>query len=314
MTALVFDCDGTLADTELHGHLPAFNQAFREFGLPVQWSEEDYIRLLSIAGGKERMATLLTSDFIRAAGLPGDRAAQLEEVGRWHRRKTEIYIEIVAESRIPPRAGIRRVIEAALGANWKLAVASTAAEASVRAVLNCAAGRDLAAQFDLVLTGACVPNKKPSPDIYLLAVERLGVPSADVLVVEDSRIGLRAAAAAGLHCVVAVNGYSGHEDCSEAALVVTSLGDPGGEQTQVISNRSRARPGAYVTLQDLEDCLADDVTGVERTEPRPKAASAADSPASSNGTVSDGRHRPLDERPGRLGRRKADVTIERQTR
>lgn len=256
MTALIFDCDGTLADTERQGHLPAFNQVFREFGLPVQWSEEEYSRRLLTAGGKERLAGLLTPDFIRAARLPDNHDAQLAEVARWHRRKTEIYVEMVAEGRVPVRAGIRRVIAAALDAGWTLAVASTAAETSVRAILDYAAGPDCAARFDLVLAGDCVPRKKPAPDIYLLALERLGVPPAEALAVEDSRGGLLAATAAGLRCLVAVNGYTDRGDCSEAILVVTSLGDPGGEETRVIANRSLARPGAYITLRDLTDCLA----------------------------------------------------------
>ena len=99
-------------------------------------------------------------------------------------------------------------------------------------------------------------HKKPAPDIYLLAVEHLGVDPAQVLVMEDSRNGLEAANAAGLRCLVTVNGYTEHEDFSEAALVVSSLGDPDGEKTVVITNRSRAHPGDYVALADLEACLS----------------------------------------------------------
>ena len=104
--------------------------------------------------------------------------------------------------------------------------------------------------------GDCVPKKKPAPDIYLLALENLAVDPAAVLVVEDSRNGLEAAIAAGLRCLVTVNGYTEKEDFSEATLVVSSLGDPDGEQTTVIANRSGARPGAFVTLADVEACLA----------------------------------------------------------
>jgi len=256
VTALVFDCDGVLSDTERYGHLPAFNQTFREFDLPVQWSEDEYGRRLLIGGGKERMASLLTPEFVRRSGLPEDRDAQLAEVATWHRRKTQIYTEMVAEGKLPPRPGIRRIITEAQDAGWKLAVASTSAEASVHAILDFAVGPERAARFDVVLAGDVVPKKKPAPDIYLLALERLGVPSADVLVVEDSRNGLLAAVAAGLTCVMTVNGYTEEEDSSEAILVVSSLGDPGGEQTRVIANRSAARPGAFVTLADLEACLA----------------------------------------------------------
>lgn len=256
MSALIFDCDGVLADTERFGHLPAFNQTFREFGLPVQWTEEEYGRLLQISGGKERMASLLTPEFVAAAGLPADPAGQAVEIGKWHARKTALYTEMVAAGRLPARPGIRRIIEAAQDAGWTLAVCSTSAEASVRAILDAAVGPLRAARFDLVLAGDVVARKKPAPDIYLLAIERLGVAPAATLVVEDSRNGLVAATSAGLRCVMTVNGYTEDEDASEAVLVVSSLGDPGGELTRVIANRSPARPGGWVTLADLQACLA----------------------------------------------------------
>ena len=251
MMVLVFDCDGTLADTERFGHLPAFNQAFREFGLPVNWSEEEYGRRLAIGGGKERLASLLTPEFVDAAGLPADRDAQLEAVAEWHHRKTEIYLSMVIDGRLPARPGIRRIIEDAHEAGWELAVASTSAEASVRAILESVAGREQAARFALVLAGDIVPHKKPAPDIYELALERLGVVQGAVLVVEDSQIGLAAARGAGLACLVTVNDYTADEDLGRANLVVTSLGDPDGERTRVINNRSAARPGDWVTLDDL---------------------------------------------------------------
>ena len=171
MTALIFDCDGVLADTERDGHLPAFNQMFEEFGLPVQWSEEEYGEKLTIAGGKERMASLLTEDFVRDNGLPADPEGQRAMLAEWHRRKTEIYTEMVAAGRLPARPGVARIIAAALDAGWALAVASTSSEASVRAVLEHVAGADQAARFALVLAGDVVPKKKPAPDIYQLAVD-----------------------------------------------------------------------------------------------------------------------------------------------
>jgi beta-phosphoglucomutase-like phosphatase (HAD superfamily) len=100
-----------------------------------------------------------------------------------------------------------------------------------------------------------VARKKPDPAIYALALERLGLATDEVLVIEDSRNGLLAAVGAGLRCVVTVNGYTEHEDSREAVLVVTSLGDPDGERTRVIANRSDARPGAWITLGDLAACL-----------------------------------------------------------
>ena len=255
MSALIFDCDGVLADTERDGHLPAFNQTFAEFGLPVRWSEEEYGEKLRIGGGKERMASLLTPEFVREAGLPEDAEGQRAALAEWHARKTAIYTGMVASGALPARPGVSRVIGDALDAGWELAVASTSAEASVRAVLEHVAGEERAARFDVVLAGDVVPRKKPAPDIYELALERLGVPPSDALVIEDSRNGLEAAAGAGLRCVITVNGYTEGEDFDEAVLVVTSLGDPGGERSRVLENRGRARPGEWVTVDDLEACL-----------------------------------------------------------
>jgi HAD superfamily hydrolase (TIGR01509 family) len=253
--ALIFDCDGVLADTERFGHLPAFNATFREFGLPVEWSVDEYGRRLQVSGGKERLATLLTPAFVEAAGLPTDPEAQMVEVGRWHKRKTAIYTEMVGQGALPARPGIKRIIEAAQDAGWTLAVCSTSAEASVRAILDHAVGPERAARFDLILAGDVVAHKKPAPDIYLLALEQLTIPAASALVIEDSRNGLLAAVGAGLRCLMTVNGYTEDDDSSEAVMVVSSLGDPGGEATRILANRGAARPGGWITLPDLEACL-----------------------------------------------------------
>jgi HAD superfamily hydrolase (TIGR01509 family) len=252
--ALVFDCDGVLADTERYGHLPAFNQTFAEFGLPVRWSEDEYAEKLLIGGGKERMASLLTPSFVAAAGLPTDEEGQREVLARWHRRKTQLYTEMVAEGRLPGRPGVARLVEEAAAAGWALAVASTSAEPSVRAVLTHVVGDERAADFT-VLAGDIVPRKKPAPDIYLLALDRLGAEPDAVVVVEDSRNGLLAADGAGLRCLVTVNGYTEHEDFSEAALVVSTLGDPDGEHTTVLANRTAAKPGEWITLDDVAALL-----------------------------------------------------------
>jgi len=253
--ALIFDCDGVLADTERDGHRPAFNETFAEAGLPVRWSDEEYGVKLRIGGGKERMASLLTDEFVRENGLPADAEGQKELLAGWHKRKTAIYKEMVRAGKLPGRPGIARIVDEALAAGWALAVASTSAEESVRAVLEHVVGTETAARFD-VFAGDVVPAKKPDPAIYLLALERMGVAPGDAIVVEDSRNGLLAAVGAGLPCVVTVSGYTADEDMSEAVLVVSSLGDPG-EPARVLANRSAARPGDQVTLADLEACLGE---------------------------------------------------------
>lgn len=251
---LIFDCDGVLSDTERYGHLPAFNQTFTEFGLPVRWSEADYGDKLRIGGGKERMASLLTDNFIEAAGLSRDPAALAREVARWHERKTELYRQRVLAGELPPRPGVRRLIDEALAAGWQLAVASTSAEPSVRAVLEVAAGAANAQRFSAVLAGDIVRRKKPAPDIYALALERLGASSSSAIVIEDSKNGLDAARALGLATIITVNGYTEHEDFSEAALVLDQLGEPNAP-LRVLANRSRARPAGALCVSDLLACL-----------------------------------------------------------
>ena len=252
--ALIFDCDGVLADTERYGHLVAFNQMFAEFDLPVRWSAEEYQRKLRIGGGKERLASLLTPEFVAAAGLPADEAGQQEAVAAWHRRKTEIYTSLVNSGAVPPRPGVARLVAEALSAGWPLAVASTSAEVSVRATLERAVGPDHASKVP-VFAGDIVPRKKPAPDIYQLAIRWLDVPASGVVVIEDSRNGLVAATGAGTTCVITVNDFTAGENFSEAALVLSSLGDPGGERSRVLANRSPAAPGDWVTLPDLASVL-----------------------------------------------------------
>ena len=254
---LIFDCDGVLAETEQFGHLPAFNQMWEEMGIPWHWAEEEYGRKLKIGGGKERMASLWEdADFVARVDPPRGEAERAETVAAWHKRKTAIYKEIINSGRIPARSGVRRLCETALAAGWRLAVASTSAQESVEAVLRNSLGETTAARFSLVLAGDVVKAKKPAPDIYLLAAERLQVSPANCVVIEDSQNGLEAAHAAGMKCIVTVSAYTRDEDFHQAELVLTCLGDPGGEACEVLANRSPARPGPYLTVEDLQRVLA----------------------------------------------------------
>ncbi|MFE2600989.1 HAD-IA family hydrolase [Streptomyces sp. NPDC059396] len=257
MPALVFDCDGVLADTERYGHLPAFNQTFREFGLPVRWSDTEYAGKVKVGGGKERMKTLLTPRFIAAAGLPSDTDALDQQIARWHRRKTEVYTGIIQSGTIPPRPGVRRIAAEADAAGWTLAVASTSAEPAVQSVLELAMGPELAARF-AVFAGDIVPRKKPAPDIYLYALDQLGLGPSGVVVIEDSRNGMLSALDAGLGCVVTPSAYTGDEDFTGALLVVSSLGDPAPHETatEVLSDPLGADPRPFVRLADLEFLLS----------------------------------------------------------
>ena len=255
MTALVFDCDGVLADTERHGHLPAFNATFEQYGLPVRWSEDEYAEKLKIGGGKERMASLFRDpELVRTAGLPEDEQERADLLAQWHRTKTAHFKGLVRDGRIPARPGIARTIAAALDAGWTVAVASTSAEESVRAVLQHAVGVETAERIP-VFAGDVVPAKKPDPAIYELTVRTLGLDPADTLVVEDSRNGLLAATRAGLTCLVTVNGYTAQEPFDEAVLVVSELGEPDGPPVQVLADRASVGVGHHVELDHLRGCL-----------------------------------------------------------
>jgi HAD superfamily hydrolase (TIGR01509 family) len=187
---------------------------------------EDYRRLLKIGGGKERLLALLeVPEFQTVFIAPPTREAREELVRGWHRRKSEIYRQIVEAGEIPARPGVRRLAEEALALGWRLAIASTSAESSVRAMMHHVLGEALAARFDVVLAGDAVSRKKPDPEIYQLCARRLGVPPGNCVVVEDSAIGLAAARAAGMPCLVTVSEMTAGENFEAARRVVESLGE-----------------------------------------------------------------------------------------
>jgi HAD superfamily hydrolase (TIGR01509 family) len=226
MPALIFDCDGVLADTERDGHLPAFNLAFAEFSLPISWDDATYAKKLTIGGGKERIVSALTPNVVVQAGLSLDADEQTALIKRLHARKTELFTERVQAGLLPGRPGIQRLIAEALDAGWTVAVASTSAEPSVRAVLRRAVGDNSYGQVH-VFAGDIVAHKKPAPDIYLKVLTDLDLDPGECLVVEDSGIGVDAAASAGLTVLVTVSAYTADDDFSRAAVVLPSLGDPG---------------------------------------------------------------------------------------
>ncbi|MDO9542216.1 MAG: HAD family hydrolase [Kiritimatiellia bacterium] len=221
MKALIFDCDGVLADTERDGHRVAFNRAFTQQGYKFQWDEALYGKLLKIAGGKERMRY-----YFDRHGWPDDAEDRDTLIAQLHKSKTEHFMKILESGQIPLRSGVARLVDEAVSSGISLAICSTSNEKAVNLLVEKLLGRKRKEAFAAILAGDVVKRKKPDPEIYLLAAQKLGVNPADCVVVEDSRNGLLAAKAAGMKCVITKNGYTENEDFSEADLVVAELGDP----------------------------------------------------------------------------------------
>lgn len=219
LTALIFDFDGTIAETERDGHRVAYNMAFEEAGATWHWDVPTYGELLSTAGGKERLErffareTPSTSDPARA-----ELAALLHASKRRHFDRLADLLAL--------RPGIARLIAEARGAGLRCAIATTAARSGVDAVLR----RDPALRdaFEVIAAGDVVPHKKPAPDIYTYALEKLGLGADACLAFEDSAIGLRASTAAGIATLVTPSAYNAHERFDGAAAIVEELGEPGG--------------------------------------------------------------------------------------
>lgn len=218
LSALLFDVDGTLADTERDGHRPAFNAAFMEFGLGWEWDPDLYGALLAVTGGKERIR--FHAERI-GTSLPDDLVVEL------HAAKTRHYTRMLAEGGIPLRPGVRRLLEEARAAGVVLAIATTTTPENVTALLRHSLAPDGPEWFALIAAGDVVPAKKPAPDIYRWALERLGLRPGECLALEDSHNGLRASLGAGIPTVITVNGYTLDDDFTGALAVLTDLGEPG---------------------------------------------------------------------------------------
>jgi HAD superfamily hydrolase (TIGR01509 family) len=222
LKALLFDVDGTLADTERDGHRPAFNAAFREFGLDWDWDVPLYGQLLAVTGGKERMRYYVERfrpDYVRPADFD-DLVAEL------HKAKTRHYTRMLAEGGIPLRPGVKRLLQEARAAGLTMAVATTTTPENVTALLRHSLAEDGADWFAVIAAGDIVPAKKPAPDIYIWALEQLGLVPEECLAFEDSRNGILASLGAGLRTVVTVNDYTRDDDFSGALAVLSDLGEP----------------------------------------------------------------------------------------
>ncbi len=221
--ALIFDVDGTLADTERDGHRPAFNAAFEEAGLDWFWDPGRYTELLAVTGGKERIR-----HFIESEGIRLDPTLDPEDlVARLHRAKTRHYLAMLRAGAIPLRPGVLRLLREARLAGIRLAIATTTTPENVAELLDHSGEPGLRDWFEVIAAGDVVPRKKPAPDIFLLALAELGLDATECVAVEDSDNGVRAALAAGLEALlVTVNEETALEGVRAAPLVVDHLGEP----------------------------------------------------------------------------------------
>ncbi len=222
LQALLFDVDGTLADTERDGHRVAFNLAFRDAGLDWEWDVDLYGKLLSVTGGKERIRFYLehyNRNFTAPADLDGF-------IAGLHQAKTDHYTRLLSEGRIPLRPGVERLLREARKAGLRLAIATTTTPANVEALLVHTVGAESLGWFEVIAAGDIVPAKKPAPDIYFYALKEMGLEPDDCLAFEDSSNGIRATRGANLQTIITVNDYTRDDDFSEAALVLDTFGEP----------------------------------------------------------------------------------------
>jgi HAD superfamily hydrolase (TIGR01509 family) len=244
--ALLWDVDGTLAETELDGHRRAFNRAFEQAGLPWRWDVPLYLELLTISGGRERMRAFLS----QAEG----QAPSAERIEALQRAKQAHYDALVAAGELQLRPGVRRLMRSAAEAGLQQAIVTTSGRAAVTALVQRLLP-DLQAALSFWVCGEDVTRKKPDPQAYHLALERLGLPPQRVLAIEDSGNGVAAARGAGLAVLVTRSGSSAAEPAVAfrgAAAELDHLGDP---QQPCAVRQGPACPEGCVTLSYLQQLL-----------------------------------------------------------
>jgi HAD superfamily hydrolase (TIGR01509 family) len=221
--AIIFDVDGTLADTE-DGHRQSFNKAFAENGLDWSWDNELYNKLLKVTGGKERIKYFV-SDFLTDFNKPANFDSFVKKL---HAIKTTHYTNMLGEGRIPLRPGIKQFIDDARNANITLAISTTTTPANVAALLTVTLGKDWEDYFAAVGCGDIIPNKKPAPDIYFWVLGKMGISANDCIALEDSENGLHSSLAANIKTYVTTNQYTLTQDFTGAAAVYEDLSDLNG--------------------------------------------------------------------------------------
>jgi HAD superfamily hydrolase (TIGR01509 family) len=220
LNALIFDVDGTLADTEM-AHLAAFNHAFTSEGLDWHWDVPLYTQLLDISGGKERLLHHWKSVHPDVQAL---HISALEDtIDRLHAIKTAAYEQAVLDGAVTLRPGVLRLIEAAHEEGLRLAIATTTSPVNIAALMRSTVGPDWVSIFTVVEDASTAPRKKPDPQVYRQTLSRLGLPPAQCLALEDSRNGLLAATAVHVPTVITTNSFTAHHEFGGALCVLPDL-------------------------------------------------------------------------------------------
>jgi HAD superfamily hydrolase (TIGR01509 family) len=222
LQALIFDVDGTLADTE-SAHLEAFNQAFAEDGLDWVWDEALYTELLHVSGGKERIRHYWKSTRAGLVDVAGDGIT--DTIARLHEMKTAAYEDRVKQGQVQLRPGVLALIESAHRAGLTLAIATTTSPVNISALLRQAIGPDWRSFFTVIEDASTAPIKKPHPQVYLQTLQRMGLSAGQCLAFEDSANGLQSARAAGLATVITPTRYTADHNFDGALRVLPDLGD-----------------------------------------------------------------------------------------
>ena len=244
LRAVFWDVDGTLADTEMDGHRPAFNAAFDKLGLPIHWDPELYARLLSIPGGLRRVRAYLSE---RNLPVNEQQLLDLREI------KRSIYLQRIQDGFVGWRPGVCRLLKAIDAADIPQWIVTSSGDASVMALLE-TGGKQLP-RFAGVVTSDDVDQGKPSPAGYRLALQRSGCPAADGLAVEDSAVGLQAARAAGLSCLLTPSPWDTDlvSRIPESVAAMDHLGDPSQPASQL---HGPPCPDGLVTLEYLQALIS----------------------------------------------------------
>jgi HAD superfamily hydrolase (TIGR01509 family) len=220
LKALIFDVDGTLADTE-SAHLQAFNSAFAESKLDWHWSVPEYTELLKVSGGKERIAHYWRDHPPDLRFIDGH--SMITFIEQLHLEKTIVYEALVSQGAVRMREGVLDLIHEARREGLTLAIATTTSPVNIAALLQKAIGSDWQSYFSVVEDASTAPQKKPHPQVYLQTLKRLDLPADSCLAIEDSENGLQAALAAKLRTVITTNSFTGHHDFSGALQVLPNL-------------------------------------------------------------------------------------------